>query len=65
MTWLKRRPAVAALLAVTSLAASSLVGGGFWHNFQLRATLQIAEERRLEAEQQRERAVAEGLRIAR
>jgi WD40 repeat protein/tRNA A-37 threonylcarbamoyl transferase component Bud32 len=47
--WARRRPAVAALLAVSALAGLSLLGGGFWYNARLHAALQDAREQRDDA----------------
>jgi serine/threonine protein kinase len=54
--WAKRRPAVAALLAVTSVAALSLLGGTLAHQVQLRAALQTAEDQRQQAQANFEKA---------
>jgi hypothetical protein len=54
--WAKRRPALTALLAVSLLAAVSLVVGGLWYNQQLRAALEETEEQRAQAEEQRDAA---------
>jgi WD40 repeat protein/serine/threonine protein kinase len=53
----KRRPAAAALVGVSGLAALSLVGlsVGLWYNGQLSATLDEAEKQRGEADRQRKR----------
>jgi WD40 repeat protein len=47
--WARRRPAVAALLAVSLTAAAALVAGGAWHAIRLADALALAEgrERRL------------------
>src|SRR5262249_39996440 len=37
LKWVRRRPALAALLAVTALAVIALVAGQVWHDRQLRA----------------------------
>lgn len=56
--WARRRPATAALVVVSSLAALGLVLGVFWHNARLRDALQLAEQRREEAQQERAHAAA-------
>src|SRR5262249_58804808 len=43
--WAKRRPAAAALVAVSVLAVLSLLVGGWWHNIDLRRANQVAEAR--------------------
>jgi peroxiredoxin/tetratricopeptide (TPR) repeat protein/tRNA A-37 threonylcarbamoyl transferase component Bud32 len=48
--WARRRPAAAALLGVTGLAALAGSLGGWWHNAQLRAALAIADDQRQEAQ---------------
>jgi thiol-disulfide isomerase/thioredoxin/tRNA A-37 threonylcarbamoyl transferase component Bud32 len=44
--WARRRPAVAALLAVSALAVLGLTIGGWWYNVQLHAALHDAEVQR-------------------
>jgi len=53
--WVRRRPAVAALLAVSGLAALALVGFGvgIWYNGQLQAALREAESQRTRADELR------------
>jgi WD40 repeat protein/serine/threonine protein kinase len=46
--WARRRPAVAALVAVSAVALLSVLGGTLWHNAELGAALQTSEERRVE-----------------
>jgi WD40 repeat protein len=60
--WARRRPAVAALLAVSALAMLALVGVGvgMWYNGELQTALRDARVQRAQAEQQR--AEAERLR---
>jgi eukaryotic-like serine/threonine-protein kinase len=43
--WARRRPAEAALVAVSLLAVVSLLGGGVWYNARLRAARDRAEAR--------------------
>src|SRR5262249_37625465 len=43
--WAKRRPAAAALVAVSALAVLTLLVGGWWHNVHLRRANQTAEDR--------------------
>jgi WD40 repeat protein len=66
--WVKRRPALAALLAVSAVACLALVGVGvgLWYSGQLRDALQetqrqrlVAEEERREADTQKQRAEQE------
>jgi tetratricopeptide (TPR) repeat protein len=45
LKWVKRRPAVAGLVAVSVLAAVALAGLGLWSNIHLRAAAQRAESR--------------------
>jgi WD40 repeat protein len=68
--WARRRPAVAGLVAVSCLAAISLLAGGLWYNARLQAALresrgpqliaqdqeQVAEQQRGEAQTQRDAA---------
>jgi serine/threonine protein kinase len=54
--WARRRPALAALLAVSVLALAALIGGGVVYERQLRAALAQAEANRDRAEAQQERA---------
>ncbi|MCI0456805.1 MAG: protein kinase, partial [Gemmataceae bacterium] len=61
--WVKRRPAVAALLAVSAAAALALIAGTLVHNAQLEDALQEAQAhlnkaRRAEQEQTRQLAIA-------
>jgi WD40 repeat protein len=64
--WVRRRPAIAALVAISGLAAMALVGigVGLWYNSRLQAALGEARQERTEAYNERERAQSEG-RIAR
>jgi WD40 repeat protein/tetratricopeptide (TPR) repeat protein len=64
--WSRRRPAAAALVAVSVLAFSSLLAGGLVYNAKLRAALRdteaqrkLAEEHRAVAEEQRKTAEAQ------
>jgi serine/threonine protein kinase/tetratricopeptide (TPR) repeat protein len=54
--WARRRPSVAALLAVSVLAVLGLIGGGLWYNAQLREAVQRAEANEAEARDEREAA---------
>jgi WD40 repeat protein/tRNA A-37 threonylcarbamoyl transferase component Bud32 len=56
LKWARRRPAVAALLAVSGLAALTLatLGVGLWHHTRLRAAFAEAEEQRQEAARQKD-----------
>jgi tetratricopeptide (TPR) repeat protein len=56
LKWTRRRPAAAALVAVSFAAAVALVAGILLHNAQLRGALAIAEDRRREAESESRRA---------
>jgi WD40 repeat protein/predicted Ser/Thr protein kinase len=64
--WVRRRPAIAALVAISGVAAMALVGVGvgLWYNGRLQAALREARQQRSEAYGQRERARREE-RIAR
>jgi WD40 repeat protein/serine/threonine protein kinase len=57
LRWARRRPAVAGLLAVCLVAILGLTVGGWWYNAQLYAANQDAENRRREAERERQQAV--------
>ncbi|HEV3115540.1 MAG TPA: protein kinase [Gemmataceae bacterium] len=70
--WIKRRPAMAALLAVSAVACLAVVGGSvaLWYGGQLRTALEDAERQRLlaeaergEADRQRQRAQEFELRV--
>jgi tetratricopeptide (TPR) repeat protein len=54
--WAKRRPSAAALIGVSVLALLTLAAGGVWHVTQLRAALQLAEDREKESNEQWRRA---------
>jgi WD40 repeat protein len=56
LRWARRRPATAALLAVTVAGLLALVGGSLWYNARLSDALNTAESRRHEAETEREEA---------
>lgn len=47
--WARRRPATAALVAVSALAILLLAGGGWWSSARLRAALQASEQNRQRA----------------
>ena len=57
MKWTRRRPALAALVLVSSGAGLTMVGGGLWYNAQLRTALQAVQAR--EQDLRRERDAAE------
>jgi len=48
--WSRRRPAVAALLAVVCLASVALSAGGFWHAYRLRVALDVARQENARAQ---------------
>jgi WD40 repeat protein len=58
LKWVQRHPAIAALAAVSGVAAMALVGVGvgLWYNQRLQAALLEARQQRTEAYGQRERA---------
>jgi tetratricopeptide (TPR) repeat protein len=63
MKWVRRRPAAAALLAVSVLAITGFLVGGAWYNFQLKEERdyaqrqeEIAEKKRGEAQAARDEA---------
>jgi tetratricopeptide (TPR) repeat protein len=56
--WVKRRPALAALLGVTGLAAVTLLAASLWFNVRLQAAAERERDRAREAVRQRERAEA-------
>lgn len=62
--WVRRRPALAALLAVSALSLAALVAGGLVHNARLGAALRRVEASEAEARRQHEFA-ANGYRAAR
>lgn len=68
--WSRRRPAVAALLAVSAFALLVLLAGNAWRQWQLAQALAVADEARLRAEtergvaEMRERRVRQFLRAA-
>jgi WD40 repeat protein/serine/threonine protein kinase len=45
LRWARRRPAAAALMAVSVAAVLSLSAGGLWYNAELRGALQASEDR--------------------
>jgi eukaryotic-like serine/threonine-protein kinase len=59
--WIRRRPALTALLAVIALAVIGLLAGMLWHNAELREA--AARERRLALAADRERQQADSARI--
>jgi hypothetical protein len=63
--WCRRRPAVAALLAVCVVAAAALLGGGAWFTWQLSEKTRLAEQERDNARSQSARADAEEARTRR
>jgi serine/threonine-protein kinase len=56
--WVRKRPATAALIGVSALAAAALLIVGWTYNLNLQAALREAKDRRVEAEEQRTLAVA-------
>jgi tetratricopeptide (TPR) repeat protein len=62
--WARRRPALAALLAVSAVAVCTLLAGSLWYNARLQRALRETEHQRQRAERARDRA-AEGFRQAR
>jgi WD40 repeat protein/tRNA A-37 threonylcarbamoyl transferase component Bud32 len=54
--WAKRRPALAALVAVTGLAVLALLVAGAWHNARMRTLLQEVTSAKETAEDQRREA---------
>src|SRR5262245_50020851 len=50
LRWAKRHPSTAALVGVIALASVALFVLGTWHNVSLKKALDVAENRRLEAE---------------
>jgi eukaryotic-like serine/threonine-protein kinase len=56
LRWARRRPAVAALVAVSASAVLTLCAGALWHNAHLSDALRLADERRVEAERRRKEA---------
>jgi serine/threonine protein kinase/WD40 repeat protein len=55
MKWVKRRPAIAALIAVATVSLTIFLGGSLWFNRQLAASLRVAniERQRVADEQTR------------
>jgi serine/threonine protein kinase len=56
--WARRRPALAALTAVSFLSALALTLGSLWYSAELKAALEQARREQGEKERQRDRAVA-------
>jgi tetratricopeptide (TPR) repeat protein/tRNA A-37 threonylcarbamoyl transferase component Bud32 len=54
--WVRRRPALAALLAVSALSAAALVAGLFWHNSQLQDAAEREQRQAGRATRQRDMA---------
>jgi WD40 repeat protein len=54
LKWTRRRPATAAFLGVSLLAAALLLAGGVWHTFQLQDALSAADHARIDAQTQRD-----------
>jgi thiol-disulfide isomerase/thioredoxin/tRNA A-37 threonylcarbamoyl transferase component Bud32 len=52
LKWIRRRPAAAALLAVSTAAVLALSIGGWWYNVRLQSALATAETNEREAEHQ-------------
>jgi WD40 repeat protein/serine/threonine protein kinase len=57
LKWARRRPAVAALIAVSALALAALFGGGWWHAASLQVALNASDKLRIAADQQRQTAI--------
>lgn len=51
LRWAKRRPAAAALVAVSALAAAGLLAGGLWYNARLQDALRATSHERDRAEE--------------
>jgi tetratricopeptide (TPR) repeat protein len=56
--WVRRRPAVAGLLAISAVALLALVAGGWWYNVELRRQARLLEEALGQAHQEHDRAQA-------
>jgi serine/threonine protein kinase len=56
--WVRRRPALAALLVVSALSLAALVAGSLVYQERLREAVRLAQARETEARRQHERAVA-------
>lgn len=56
--WVRRRPTLAALLAVSALSLTALVAGGLVHDARLGAALRRAEATEAEARRQQEQAAS-------
>jgi serine/threonine-protein kinase len=54
--WVRRQPALAALLAVCAVTVAGAIVGVVWHNVQLSAALRDVEKQQQEARLQRDRA---------
>jgi eukaryotic-like serine/threonine-protein kinase len=54
--WVRRRPALAGLLAVAALALASLIAGALWHNAQQSAALSDLKNQQKQTRLQRDRA---------
>src|SRR5207244_2906783 len=56
MRWVRKRPAVAALMAVSALAAVALLVVGWTYNLHLQAALGVARDERQKADDERHKA---------
>lgn len=56
--WFRRKPALASLVLVIVVAMFAMFSGILWHNSRLGEALKLAENRRIESEQQRSEAIA-------
>ena len=62
--WVKRRPAVSALIAVSCLAVVTIAAGSLLHSWKLANALELSEQRRLEAVSMRAEADNQRQRVA-
>jgi WD40 repeat protein/serine/threonine protein kinase len=57
LKWMRRRPAVAALIAVSGLVLAIVFGGGWWHAASLEVALTAGDNMRIAADEQRHAAI--------
>src|SRR5262249_22006608 len=57
LKWTRRRPAAAALIGVTALAALSLAGGGIWYNSRVVAERDRANRNAVQSEKNYQHAL--------
>jgi WD40 repeat protein/serine/threonine protein kinase len=63
LKWARRRPAVAALLAVSAVAGLTILGGSLWYNARLSASIEATEQQKKETQQALDQARFELVRL--